>query len=402
MNKIIQINLAGQAVSIDEKAYQSLSHYLQTLENHFSTTIDGREILTDIEARIAELFFGKIRKGNAFINESDVAEAIQLMGTAEDMDIDEDPDTQHHQRAANPSNKKLYRDTDDRVLGGVCSGLGAYFGMDTSVVRILAVLLILFTGIPLIAYFVLWAILPEATTPEDRSRMKGGNTTINDIVNSVRQEATDVARNVKNEATNVADNLKKKSNFSNSAKSVTSGIQQIVTFLAKIFGAGVLIFLVTTGIAFTVFLLANATGGFQFNPGNGDILTPSILKSPTLNWLFSLSLLSLILIPIGTICYAIILFLFNSALHINVKAVFLSWLICLAMFIGISIYSAGNVNINSFRQFVETLKERSSYDIDIKIKEIPPIPLTPDADTALKDTEERAITDTLLITTELL
>ena len=402
MNKIIQINLAGQAVSIDEKAYQSLSHYLQTLENHFSTTIDGREILTDIEARIAELFFGKIRKGNAFINESDVAEAIQLMGTAEDMDIDEDPDTQHHQRAANPSNKKLYRDTDDRVLGGVCSGLGAYFGMDTSVVRILAVLLILFTGIPLIAYFVLWAILPEATTPEDRSRMKGGNTTINDIVNSVRQEATDVARNVKNEATNVADNLKKKSNFSNSAKSVTSGIQQIVTFLAKIFGAGVLIFLVTTGIVLTVFLLANATGGFQFNPGNGDILTPSILKSPTLNWLFSLSLLSLILIPIGTICYAIILFLFNSALHINVKAVFLSWLICLAMFIGISIYSAGNVNINSFRQFVETLKERSSYDIDIKIKEIPPIPLTPDADTALKDTEERAITDTLLITTELL
>ncbi len=402
MNKIIQINLAGQAVSIDEKAYQSLSHYLQTLENHFSTTIDGREILTDIEARIAELFFGKIRKGNAFINESDVAEAIQLMGTAEDMDIDEDPDTQHHQRAANPSSKKLYRDTDDRVLGGVCSGLGAYFGMDTSVVRILAVLLILFTGIPLIAYFVLWAILPEATTPEDRSRMKGGNTTINDIVNSVRQEATDVARNVKNEATNVADNLKKNSNFSNSAKSVTSGIQQIVTFLAKIFGAGVLIFLVTTGIALTVFLLANATGGFQFNPGNGDILTPSILKSPTLNWLFSLSLLSLILIPIGTICYAIILFLFNSALHINVKAVFLSWLICLAMFIGISIYSAGNVNINSFRQFGETLKERSSYDIDIKIKEIPPIPLTPDADTALKDTEERAITDTLLITTELL
>ena len=402
MNKIIQINLAGQAVSIDEKAYQSLSHYLQTLENHFSTTIDGREILTDIEARIAELFFGKIRKGNAFINESDVAEAIQLMGTAEDMDIDEDPDTQHHQQAANPSSKKLYRDTDDRVLGGVCSGLGAYFGMDTSVVRILAVLLILFTGIPLIAYFVLWAILPEATTPEDRSRMKGGNTTINDIVNSVRQEATDVARNVKNEATNVADNLKKKSNFSNSAKSVTSGIQQIVTFLAKIFGAGVLIFLVTTGIAFTVFLLANATGGFHFNPGNGDILTPSILKSPTLNWLFSLSLLSLILIPIGTICYAIILFLFNSALHINVKAVFLSWLVCLAMFIGISIYSAGNVNINSFRQFGETLKERSSYDIDIKIKEIPPIPQTPDADSALKDTEERAITDTLLITTELL
>jgi len=63
MNKIIQINLAGQAVSIDEKAYQSLSYYLQTLENHFANTTDGQEILTDIEARIAELFFGKIKKG---------------------------------------------------------------------------------------------------------------------------------------------------------------------------------------------------------------------------------------------------------------------------------------------------------------------------------------------------
>jgi phage shock protein PspC (stress-responsive transcriptional regulator) len=397
MNKIIQINLAGQAVSIDEKAYQSLSHYLQTLENHFANTVDGREILTDIEARIAELFFGKIRRGNAFINENDVSEAIQLMGTAEDMDIDQDPETQHRQKETNTSSKKLYRDTDDRVLGGVCSGLAAYFGMDTSVVRIIAVLIILFTGIPLIAYFVLWAILPEANTPEDRSRMKGGNTTINDIVNSVRQEATDVARNVKNEANNVADNLKKNSNFSNSAKSVTSGIEQIIAFFAKIFGAGVLIFLVTTGIALTVFLIANATGGFHFNTVNGDILTPSLLKSPTLNWLFSLSLLSLILIPIGTICYAIILFIFNSTVLINVKAVFLSWLVCLALFTGISIYSVGNINKESLQEFGEKMKRKSKYDIDIKIKQIPPIAPIQSVDTSLSNNEELIFSDSIRI-----
>lgn len=400
MNKIIQINLAGQAVSIDEKAYKSLSYYLQTLENHFANTIDGQEILTDIEARIAELFFGKIRKGNTFINEKDVAEATKLMGSAADMDIDNETDTKQSQSTNSNNNKKLYRDTDDRVLGGVCSGISAYFGMDTSVVRIIAVLLIIFTGIPLIAYFVFWAILPEASTPEDRSRMKGGNTTINDIVNNVRQEATDVARNVKNEASNVADRIKKNSNFSKSTKSITSGIQQIIKFFAKFFGAGVLICLVTSGIALTVFLLANATGGFQVNAGDSDTLIPSILKSPTLNWIFSLSLLSLILIPIGTICYAIILFILDSTVRVNVKSVFLSWLICLAMFIGISIYSAGNVNIERFKIFGETMKEKTNYDIDIQIKEVPPIAPLMSEDGPPKILEKTVIPDTAILNSE--
>ncbi len=132
------------------------------------------------------------------------------MGTPEDMGIAEDePITSHKTHKKSSSGKKLFRDTEDRVLGGVCSGLAAYLDMDTSLVHIAVVLLIIFTGIPLIAYFVLWAIVPEATSPNDRFRMKGGNTTVNDIVNNVRKEATDIARNVKNEANNVADSLKK-------------------------------------------------------------------------------------------------------------------------------------------------------------------------------------------------
>jgi len=377
MNKIIQINLAGQAVSIDEKAYESLSEYLGTLENHFAKTADGSEILADIEARIAELFFGKIKKGNEFINATDVSEAIKLMGTAEDMGIDESSEYESAEHSSNTSNKKLFRDTQDRVLGGVCSGLAAYFNMDTSIVRIAAILLIVFTGIPLIAYFVLWILLPEATTPEDRSRMKGGNTTVNDIVNNVRREATDVARSVKNEANNVADSLKKNSNFSSSAKSVTNGLEQVIKFFAKIFGAGTLVVLVIIGIALSVFLLANATGGIQLNAGGSAITTPSILSTPTLNWIFSLSLLSLILIPIGALCYAIILFIFDSGVHLNIKSIFLAWLLSLAIFIGISIYSAGDVNIEQFKEFGEQLRDKKVFDNDYTIQAIPPIPPIP-------------------------
>lgn len=356
MNKIIQINLAGQAVSIDEIAYQSLSHYLQTLEQHFANMKDGKEILADIESRIAELFFGKIKKGNSFINKQDVDEAIKLMGTPEDMGIEDDEPNQQKNYTKSTAGRKLFRDTEDRVLGGVCSGLGAYLDMDTSLVRIIVVLLIIFTGIPLIAYFVLWAIVPEATTPNDRFRMQGGNTTVNDIVNNVRTEATDIARTVKNEANNVAENLKKNSNLKQSGSSVVNGLEQITRFFAKIFGAGTLIVLVIVGVALSIFLLANATGGLTLNAGDMDVVTPSILRSPTLNWIFSISLSSLVLIPIGTLCYAIILFIFNMDVRLNIKAVFLSWLLSLAIFIGISIYSAGDVNVKSFKEFGEKIR----------------------------------------------
>ncbi len=358
MNKIIQINLAGQAVSIDEKAYQSLSEYLNTLENHFAQTEDGDEILADIEARIAELFFGKIKKGNAFINATDVAEAIQLMGTPADMGIDDDESQTYTEHTSYTTDKKLFRDTDDRVLGGVCSGIAAYFNTDTSLVRIAVVLLIVFTGIPLLAYFVLWIVVPEASTPEDRSRMYGGNTTVNDIVNNVRREASDVARSVKKEANQVADSLKKNSNLKRSSTSLFNGLEQVVRFVGKIFGAGTLVLLVIIGVTLSIFLLANATGGFTLQAGDMDVVTPSILRTPTLNWIFSISLLSLILIPIGTLCYAIILFIFNMDVRLNIKAVFLAWLLSLAIFIGISIYSAGDVNVDRFKEFGEQMRDR--------------------------------------------
>ena len=390
MNKIIQINLAGQAVSIDEKAYQSLSEYLHTLELHFSKTEDGDEILADIEARIAELFFGKIKKGNAFINASDVEEAIGLMGTPEDMGIEDESNQQSTSyESPHSSYRKLFRDTDDRVLGGVCSGLAAYFNTDTSLVRIAVILLIIFTGIPLIAYFVLWVVLPEATTPEDRSRMKGGNTTVNDIVNNVRKEAGDVARNVQKEANNVADSLKKNSNLKSSARSISNGLEQVTRFFAKIFGAGTLVVLVIIGIALSVFLLANATGGFHLNTGGDTIVTPSILATPSLNWVFSISLLSLVLIPIGTLCYAIILFIFNMDVLLNIKAVFIAWLLSLAIFVGISIYSAGDVNVDSFKKFGEKMRHREFHigDSHIYFEEA----ITSDSD----DLNEQNFTDSL-------
>jgi len=95
MNKIIKINLAGQAVSIDEQAYNSLSQYMRSLEKYFINTESGKEILEDIEARIAELFFATLRS-NDFISEIHVQEAITLMGTAQDMGAEDNDESQDY------------------------------------------------------------------------------------------------------------------------------------------------------------------------------------------------------------------------------------------------------------------------------------------------------------------
>ena len=368
MNKIIQINLAGQAVSIDEQAYQKLSEYLKQLENHFATTPDGSEILGDIESRIAELFFSKLKKGNAFINNTDVSEAITLMGTPSDMGIEDDYEEQAtDQTSSAETSKKLFRDPNDRVLGGVCSGLAAYFGMDTSLMRVITVLLVVFAGLPIFIYIILWAILPEATSPQDRYRMYGDATTVNDIVDSVRNEAKGVASRVKNEASNVANNFKKNAkSYSSSGGGVTNGLGQVIRFFGKIFGAAVLTGLVATAIALIVILLSNAAGGLDINWHGEEVTTPSLLKSPTLNWIFSISLLSLILIPIGTACYGILTYIFNSENYINLKAIFLAWLICLAVFIGTSIYSAGNLNVASFKTFGEEIRHNRNFHNSIE------------------------------------
>ena len=368
MNKIIQINLAGQAVSIDELAFASLSKYLRTLEDHFANTESGQEILSDIESRIAELFYNKTKGGSSFITEAHVAEAIALMGTPEDMDpADDEEYTQYTERTHTTytsKSKKLFRDPEDRVLGGVCSGLAAYLHLDASILRIITILLVFAAGVPVILYIILWIAIPAAKTPQDRYRMHGDANTVSDIANNIRNEAQSVANSVRDGANKMSDDLKKNGNLSQAASGVASGIDRIFKFLAKIFGAGVLSVLVILGIALSVVLLSNATGGIELNYNGNAVHTPPLLKSPSFNWIFSISLLSLVLIPIGTICYAILQYIFNVSSGLNLKGVFIAWLLSLAIFIGISIYSSGNVNVDQFKDFEEQMRNMSSHHIE--------------------------------------
>ncbi len=358
MNKIIQINLAGQAISIDESAYEILKKYLKTLEKHFKNTESGDEILSDIEARMSELFHTKLKGNHTFISEKDVEEATELMGSLSDMGIDDEEEEkaksqgsqqQQYSSTYQARSKKLFRDPDDKILGGVCSGIAAYLGIDTSLMRLITLLFVLFGGLSLIPYIILWMVIPEAKTAQDKYRMHGQTPDLNEIVDNVRKEAN-----------NVADNLKKNSKLNSGLNGISQVVENIVRFFSKVLGAGALAVLVVVVVSLTIALLANATGNADVTINGETFIAPQIFNSVALNWVFSVSLLAVILIPVGTLIYALVQFIFNLGNIINLKAIFLAWLLSLAVFIGVSIYASGEINFDEMRDFHYKIEETTT------------------------------------------
>jgi phage shock protein PspC (stress-responsive transcriptional regulator) len=360
MNKIIKINLAGQAVSIDEQAYDSLSQYMRSLEKYFINTESGKEILEDIEARIAELFFATLRS-NDFIGEIHVQEAITLMGTAQDMGAEDNDESQDSQAYKDPKRKKLFRDKEDAIFGGVCSGIGAYYGLDTIAVRIMFILLVMLAGAPIVAYIILWAIIPAAITAQDRYRMHGDASTISDIANNIREEATNVSSNLRNGASKWSKNIKKNSTLKRGTQTLTNGIVEILTLVAKLFAVFLIIMLVMLCIYFPLVILSSASGTFSGYINGSGFSASLFLDPPVLNWLYCVSLISLCLIPLGIAIYTLLKFVFNWTTSIHLKGFFIAWLLSLVVLIGVSIYAIRDSHLK-FRDFIEQMDVDNNED----------------------------------------
>lgn len=367
MNKIIKINLAGQAVSIDEQAYDSLSQYMRSLEKYFINTESGKEILEDIEARIAELFFATLRS-NDFISEIHVQEAITLMGTAQDMGAEDNDESQDSQAYKDPKRKKLFRDKEDAIFGGVCSGIGAYYGLDTIAVRIMFILLVMLAGAPIVAYIILWAIIPAAITAQDRYRMHGDASTISDIANNIREEATNVSSNLRNGASKWSKNIKKNSTLKRGTQTLTNGIVEILTLVAKLFAVFLIIMLVMLCIYFPLVILSSVSGTFSGYINGSGFSASLFLDPPVLNWLYCVSLISLCLIPLGIAIYTLLKFVFNWTARVNLKGFFRAWLLSLAVLIGVTIYAIRD-NQLKFRDFIDQMDvehNEAAFKIDTK------------------------------------
>lgn len=166
MKKVININFQGMVVPIEESAYELLRQYIDSLRQYFAEEEGRDEIINDIESRISELFQNKLKNGVTCITDVDVNSILDNMGRPKDFDEAEtngsssgpkektsnaysEPNWQHDP-------KRLYRNDSHKILGGVCSGIGAYLGVDPWIVRILFII----SGVGLIAYIILWIFLP--------------------------------------------------------------------------------------------------------------------------------------------------------------------------------------------------------------------------------------------------
>ena len=181
MKRTYSINLGGTGFIIDEDAYQRLGNYLDTLTQACAATQD-QEVAFDIEQRIAEIFSEKYAQGG-IIGLTDVETVIKRMGGPEEIietrriRQQETEETVTETIATPPKVKKrLFRDTDNKMLGGVCSGIACYFGIDVVWVRIIAVGLCFLSASTLaLVYILLWIIIPAAKTPLQKMQMTGGN-----------------------------------------------------------------------------------------------------------------------------------------------------------------------------------------------------------------------------------
>lgn len=300
MEKVINITIGGMVFYVEEDAYEQLLVYLDSIKKHFSKDKDCDEIVTDIESSIAEKFTSRKKKESA-ISSGDVAKVIEQMGTLKDFKFELDEEFTDDEEEEKTSNRKLYRDPDDTIIAGVCSGLSAYFGLDVVLVRLIFFISLFFGGVGLAVYIVLWIIAPVATTTAQKLEMRGERITLHEIEKSVKKE---VAR------------LKKK-DFKETKNKLLILLNQIFKGLGKI---GWAILRAMRGIFGALFLLGGAVGIFFLSfgitwqlsgatfPNTTIALNDFVALSGTPYLVFTLAVYILILIPL------ILLFLLGYSL----------------------------------------------------------------------------------------
>lgn len=266
MNKTVNINLANTFFHIDEEAYAKLRRYLESIKKSFSGTPGSDEIIADIEARIAELFSESMENDRQVITMKEVDDMIAVMGQPEDYHVDEDlfeePQTESEQTTTRRS-KKLFRDWDNKYIGGVSSGLQHYLGIDALWIRILFLLLAIFgSGFGLILYVILWILVPEATTTAEKLDMRGEPINISNIEKKVKEGIDDVTERISS-----VDYDKMGNRVKSGSRSFFDGLGQVFAFLLRVVGKFIGIILVITGASTLIALFIGL-----FTAGVADVV----------------------------------------------------------------------------------------------------------------------------------
>jgi phage shock protein PspC (stress-responsive transcriptional regulator) len=477
MKRVISINFQGQVIAIEETAFEILTQYVESLKSYFSHEEGGDEIVNDIENRIAELFGNRLKHGINCLTDEDVEAIIAGIGKPEDFDTEYEetahPGTgdkgdknaqQPHFSSELPKNqpaeekqsrslrrdtnnkmiagvcsglanyfridptwmrlifvlffsvlfwvyvvlwivlkaepldwsgiKRLYRNPGDRVLGGVCGGLAAYFKIDSWIPRLIFLipLLLSFTAISsfpffiwdkifpiphadwnikidggiLLVYIILWIITPQAKTVKQKLEMMGEE----DYIKSIRETVSDNVASVKNKAENKTENQTEqapKVTLSEAAEAQSSGRSGCVNALILLIK---IVFFAAAGF-FVLILAAVAVGllfaGFELMPLKSLFIDPGYEN--TLLWL---SLIFVLVIPIVAIMTWIVRRMMKAKFRplIGVFALIL-WILGIVMAGALAMRVGEKFNVTGFNERVIELSPFNGDKLYVEMMKYP-------------------------------
>ncbi len=370
MNKTVNINLGGMFFHIDEDAFQKLTRYFDAIKRSLSNSSGHDEIIKDIEMRVSELLNEKQKSDKHVVGLKDVDEVIAVMGQPEDYIIEDDKtNEQSYRSSTTTSTKKLYRDRDKGMVGGVSSGLGYYFGIDAVWFRLFFVLLVLAGfGAGFLAYIILWIVTPEASTTSEKLEMTGEPVTISNIEKKVREEFENVSEKIKN-----ADYDKYGNQIKTGANKIGNSFGDFIISVFKIFAKFLGILLILSGLTVLFFLLIGiftlGSGVFIDFPWQGFIEAGNFTDYPI--WAFGLLMFFAAGIPfffLALLGFKLLSPNMKSIGNVGKYTLLALWLIAVSLVISIGIKQASAFAVDGRVVQKETFNLNPKDTLFIKFK----------------------------------
>jgi phage shock protein PspC (stress-responsive transcriptional regulator) len=266
MKKTVSVNIKGTNFLIEEDAYELLQSYMKRLELSLKNEQGSKEIIEDIEYRIAELCGLALTSNKQVVELEDIEKILETLGQPEEF-VDETSESFQEEKTQQSTEnlndvkkgKRLFRDVENGKIAGVCSGLASYFSVDVIAIRILFLVVFFFGGFSIPLYIILWIVTPKVNSSIDRLRMQGKPIT----VDSVKEEVEAAANRFSNETKSFANKLRNNDELTDRISSIGRVISVVVGIGMVVFGGSILVSLIVFGVFDMAFIPAQTDQGFM-------------------------------------------------------------------------------------------------------------------------------------------
>ena len=358
MNKTIIINISGVIFHIEEDAYETLKTYINEVKKHFASYRDNFEIITDIENRIAEMFGDLLAKeSKQVIVLMDVNVIISRMGNPSDFETEEENE-QYQPETENTTGRKFFRDMEDRVIGGVCAGIGHYFNIEARWIRVAFFIMFVFYGFGLLPYLLLWILIPKANSRTERMEMKGERINLQSFQKNVEQELNAVKANFINATSHAGPSLSRLGSFiRNIITALANFMGTTGKFLIKILGFFIItimsIALISAFVALLVFL------GYAGSADINGIFPLNVLRESLRSIVFVSAFFVLFIPLLGIIFFTLRVFFNNKTISRSIGfSLLMVWILALGT--GIFYIAKNTTDFKQQASFSESINLKSN------------------------------------------